>query len=80
MVLIERGKRRGKKSEDNRPSSFRFDDETKRRLEVLGLYANKKQTVILEDLIDRAYEEVESRDPDELKKSERLRRELKKQD
>lgn len=70
-MLIEKSKQRGPKDKDCKPSSFRFDDETKRRLAVVSLYNGKKQTVIVETLIDKAYEEIQKSFPSELKKIEK---------
>lgn len=70
-MLIEKSKPRGPKDKDCKPSSFRFDDETKRRLAAVSLYSGKKQTVIMETLIDKAYEEIQKNFPAELKKIEK---------
>lgn len=71
IVLISRSKNRGNKTRENHPFSFRFGAETKRRLGVVCTYANKKKTVVLEELIDRAYEALAKGAPDELQRIER---------
>jgi hypothetical protein len=71
-MLIKQSKRRGPKTKDCQPSSFRFDDETRRRLASVSAYANKKQTAVMEELIDKAYDEIKAKKPLELKKAEKL--------
>lgn len=77
-MLISRSKNRGDKTKENHPASFRFGPETKRRLGVVCAYANKKKTVVLEELIDRAYEAIQKNEPLEIQKLEGNKSSIKK--